>query len=535
MQLARKKTNVISHVQSIQFPPYLLLLITVFVSGCSSLDIEENRQLNYAFANGTDTSLGKIFTSSVETQSENISGFTILDTGRDAFLKRLAVIASADQAIDLQYYIWNSDHAGRLLAQQLLLAADRGVQVRILLDDFNIGERDGALNLLAAHSNIELRVYNPNATRTGFGKILGLLGDFGRLNQRMHNKSIVVDATVAVVGGRNIGDEYFDLHPAMNFRDRDVLAIGPIVPEVSRSFDAYWNNDRAFSMTSLDNTMPSDAEVSDFREQLKQRVIADEEYVNVAYAIDNIFDFHLNEWRDKMVWAEAELIFDQPLSIDQHQGDQIKRVAKKLADLARQVEKELLIESAYLIPGDEGVALLGKLGQKGVQVSALTNSLASNDLTTNHAGYTRRRKAMLDNLVELYELRPDAASCQTLVESSYRCDDDTLFGLHAKTMVFDRHIAFVGSFNVNQRSVFLNSETALIIYSQQLAEKIATDIEVNFTGDNSWRLQLTNDGNLEWVEHVNGEEIRYSHEPQTSFWRRFSSGFFSLFPIEKYL
>lgn len=512
----------------------LLLLMTTILSGCSSLQAEQNRQLSTAYTAAGNSSLSQLFTSEKQLHP-NSSGFMVLDTGRDAFLKRLAVIEQAEKAIDLQYYIWNSDHSGRILAEQLLIAADKGIKIRLLLDDFNIGDRDEMLSLVEAHSNIEIRIYNPNASRTGFAKVLGLIGDFGRMNQRMHNKSIVVDGSVAIVGGRNIGDEYFDLHHEMNFRDRDILAVGEIVSEVSNSFDAYWNNERAFSIAKLNDTRPDFIELNGFREQLKQKVLDDEDIVKQAYNIDSLFESQIKTWPEKLVWAKAELIFDRPLALDDTEDELVKRVASKLAELAQEVEDELLIESAYLIPGDEGIALLGKLTAKGVQVSAVTNSLASNDLTTNHSGYARRREDMLANLIELYELRPDAELCQNLVDSIEKCDEETLFGLHAKSMVFDREIVFVGSFNVNQRSVYLNTETALIIYSSELAGSIAEDIEESFSAENSWKVELDKEGELEWVESSGGKEFRHSHEPQTGFWRRFSSGFYSIFPIEKYL
>ena len=241
------------------------------------------------------------------------------------------------------------------------------------------------------------------------------------------------------------------------------------------------------------------------------------------------------QWLDKFSWANAELVFDQPLSFNDEESDQIKRVATKLANLTQKTKRELIIESAYLIPGDAGIKLLTDLTSKDITVSALTNSLASNDLTTNHSGYTRRRKEIVTNLVNLYELRPDAKSCQHLVESIHRCDRGTVFGLHSKSMVFDREIAFVGSFNVNQRSVYLNSETALIIYSAELAEEIALDIEENFSGENSWKLELDKNGQLNWLERSEGKVIFYSHEPETDFWRRLYSKLFAIFPVEKYL
>jgi putative cardiolipin synthase len=203
--------------------------------------------------------------------------------------------------------------------------------------------------------------------------------------------------------------------------------------------------------------------------------------------------------------------------------------------MAQKTNGELLIESAYLIPGDQGIELLKELTDDGIVVRALTNSLASNDLTTNHSGYARRRPAMLESGIELFELRPDAVSCQRLVADSSRCDEDSLFGLHAKSIVFDRRAVFVGSFNLNLRSVYLNTETALIVYSPELAKRIAADIEENMLPENSWQVMQDENGKLEWIGLESGEMIRYSHEPSTTVWRRFKSGFLSLFPLEKYL
>lgn len=514
---------------------YVWISIVLVLTACSSVEIDTKRNLTYAYDEGFQTMLGELFASGMDKQNSGSSGFLVLDSGREAFLKRLAIISAAEKAIDLQYYIWNSDQSGRILAQQLLMAADKGVYVRLLLDDFNVGDRDNVFGVMDAHPNIELRLYNPNASRKGLAKVFGLLGNFGRLNQRMHNKSIVVDGSVAVVGGRNIGDEYFDLHEEMNFRDRDVLAIGKIVADVSKSFDAYWNNDRAFSALQFSDKQPSFSDIEVLREELNTRTVQEMKTVQKLYQLNSLFDEQLEQWLDQFVWADAELIFDKPASFDDEESDQVKRVALKLAELSQNVNKELIIESAYLIPGDGGIELMANLGKKGVHVSALTNSLASNDLTTNHSGYVRRRKEIVESFVDLYELRPDAESCLRIIESTQQCDEDTLFGLHAKSMVFDREIVFVGSFNVNQRSIYLNTETALIVYSPELAGIVARDIEENFSGNNSWKVELDKDGDIEWLEEKDGEIIHYSHEPETGFWRRFSSRFFAIFPVEKYL
>jgi len=499
----------------------------MLITACSTLQVEQKREISVAFSNSSHTSLGQIFPSTSIPHPKQ-SGFLLLNTGQDALLKRFTLLGAAEQAIDLQYYIWNSDKSGRLLAQQLLTAADRGVHVRLLLDDFSIGGRDDLLLIMDAHPNIEIRIYNPNASRKGkIRKTLGFISEFGRLNQRMHNKSFIVDGSVAIVGGRNIGDEYFDLNHELNFRDRDILTVGPIVAEVAKSFDSYWNNERAFSITKLVKGSPDNAEVLIFRKSVQEKILQD----NLTISVKNN-DFKV--WLSDMIWAQAEIVYDQVRAIDDIDHNTRKHVANSLREVANGSTRELLIESAYLVPGDDAVMLLKELVGRKVKVIAITNSLASNDLTTNHSGYARRRQELLENGAELFELRPDAQSCQDLIKGSISCDE-ALFGLHAKSAVFDREVVFIGSFNFNQRSIYLNSELGLLIYSSELAEIIAHDIEQNFSLENSWQVVLDEKNNLQWNGIKDGVEVQYSHEPETGFWRRFNSGFFSIFPIEKYL
>jgi putative cardiolipin synthase len=210
-------------------------------------------------------------------------------------------------------------------------------------------------------------------------------------------------------------------------------------------------------------------------------------------------------------------------------------VAQALGKLTAGAQREILIESAYFILGDDALAEARRLTTQGVRIRALTNSLASNDLVTNHSGYARRRSAMLESGLELYELRPDATACQRLITGSADCADGRSFGLHSKSVVLDRKIVYVGSFNVNLRSTYLNSETALIIDSPVLAEQIAASIEELMAPDSSWQVVRTASGQLEWRSEIDGKPVVEKHEPMTGFWRRFNSGFYGLFPLEKYL
>jgi len=512
----------------------LILLLFVLTAACSTLPTDGPVKASLAFVSGGDTAIGKLFDEQVGAHPGE-SGVEILDTGRDALMLRLAAVEMAEQAIDLQYYIWNSDYAGRLLADRVLQAADRGVGVRLLLDDFGVGDKDAPLSAMDAHPNIEVRIYNPNANRRGPVKWLALIGEFGRLNQRMHNKSFIVDGSVAIVGGRNIGNEYFDLDEELNFRDRDLLTVGPVVNEVAGGFDAYWNSGRSFPIGNIADEDKGQEELRAWRAALNERL---RDVPALAYPVPDGATAGrriLEAWRDGMVWCRAELLIDRVQALDETGSDDRKRVAQVLSAAAQRANAEVLIESAYLVLGDPGLAMLRELRARGVAVRALTNSLASNDVTGNHAAYARRRRAMLEDGIELYELRPDAASCRELIGDPTACAGGSLFGLHSKSVVLDRQSVFVGSFNLNLRSVYLNSELGLLVHSAELAQRIARDIEKNMRPENSWRVALDEHGQIRWTEESVGVETHYTHEPKTGAWRRFWSGLIALLPVEKYL
>lgn len=464
-------------------------------------------------------------------------GILLLDTGREAFRARAALIEAATCSIDAQYYIWNSDASGRYLASRLLAAADRGVRVRLLLDDINVGDREGALAALAAHPQIEVQVYNPFAQRRGLAKMLDFLWDFKRLNRRMHVKSFTVDQAFTILGGRNIGDEYFDANQELNFRDRDVMAVGPVVTDTMVMFDQFWNWALSRPVREVvGHIAPPDAA------EVEKQVIAAEYRMNGLHgplpqrretALED-----LEKSARRMIWAPARLIHDPPPNPDALGDSNTPQPgAMALNEIARGVRSEMLLESAYLVLDDDTLSHVEKLHARGVSVKALTNSLASNDVTANHAAYARRRVKMLKSGVQLYELRPDAASCRQIVQNETACGQPHVFGLHAKTYVLDRRIVYVGSLNMNMRSRYLNAEAGLVIESPALAERIANDIEVNMAPANSWRPMLGERDRLRWHEGGSGAlpEKVYRQEPQVGWSRRMRAAFIALFPLEKYL
>ncbi|PSV45853.1 phospholipase D family protein [Photobacterium sp. GB-36] len=500
-----------------------VIFITI-LTGCSSLPKQ---------AEHLDAPLTPKLTSALSTLNDRHNPFItpqtpsavlVQNTGWDALAQRLALVEAAEHTIDIQYYIWNSDSSGRYLASRLVAAADRGVYVRVLLDDINLNDREALLTKLDAHPNIDIRIFNPIPTRNA-GKWISFVGDFSRLNRRMHNKSFTVDGAFTVVGGRNIGDEYFDLSHELNLRDRDVLASGKVVADVQRSFNDYWNSEWAYSVDLLrDKAKPLP--------QLMLNTIPVPEYKNYPALpqSQNAAMTYLSTQLKKMTGAKATYIADKPIPDDVDNTDQPKATAQYLSTLAKNTKNDIIIESAYLVFDDKQLEGLQQLSQKGVEIKALTNSMASNDLVTNHSGYAGRRQDMLESGMDLYELKPDAKLCKIVIQDNDKCAPNAVYGLHAKSAVFDHQIATIGSFNFNLRSTYLNTESLLVIENPKIATELATTLEGAMQDTNSWHLSL-DDGDVYW--HSGNET--WDSEPNTKQWDRMKSELLQLLPIEKYL
>ena len=469
-------------------------------------------------------------TEALATEYPGRSGVLLLDTGAEALTQRDALISAARATLDAQYYIWNSDAAGRYLAARLLAAAERGVRVRVLLDDINVAGRDAVFARLVAHPNVQIRIYNPSSARQGVLRLLGFVRNFSQLNRRMHNKSFTADGAITIVGGRNVGDEYFDLDPEVNFRDRELLVAGPVVAEVIAGFEAFWNSTWTKPVLAL--TGPADP--VDLSGLLAAATAEVGKLGYVAPPDQN--SLMATQTLPALLWAPARLVFDPPPTAEQITDAAAPQpVALALQALVATARSELLVESAYLILAEQSLTEAARLHGAGVRLRALTNSLASNDLVTTHSGYARRRLEMLDAGIELHELRPDAAACQRLITVSLACAAHPAFALHSKSLVLDRRVVYIGSFNLNLRSTYLNSETALIVDSEELANRVAASIDELLRPDSSWQVLRRKGGGLEWVTEIDGQEVRDTHEPMTGFWKRFSSRIYRLFPLEKYL
>jgi putative cardiolipin synthase len=493
------------------------------VAGCATLP-EPAAPESRAFSAPETTRLGRLVAPAAEANAPR-TGVLLVESGADALRHRHALVETAERAIDAQYYIWNSDISGLLLIARLLEAADRGVRVRLLLDDFNVGDRDPGLAALASHTNVEVRIFNPVAKRSGPLRWFSLLGDLDRLSRRMHNKALLVDGVAGVVGGRNIGDEYFDLDPEMNFRDRDVLVAGPAVTELETGFDGYWNHPLSVPIEAL--TGPT-TDLEERRPRL-EALVAD---IALPYVLP---DDDLAWMRDTVLpglsWVPVEVLYERPGDRLGDGGDKTPLVATRLGKLLDATEHTALIESAYLVLRADARDRVEAAVARGVEVRAFTNSLASNDVLPNHAGYARHRRAMLRQGLLIHEMRPDARACRTPPPGQPGCGDSASYGLHGKSAVFDDRWLFVGSFNLNPRSAYLNTELVLLVDSPALAADVTASIESFLDPGSSWRLTVDDANQLYWFEDPAGEGSPLPHrDPAAGSWRILGADLLQLLP-----
>jgi len=510
----------------------LLALATLGVvcglfGGCAAaLPALEGRLASSAVTDTSGTRLGQALAAELVAHPGK-SGIHALANPRDAFAARAVLAAAADKSLDVQYYIWNNDPAGYLLFEALWQAAERGVRVRLLLDDNNTAGMASTLGALDAHPNIELRLYNPFVQRGA--RALGYLTDFARLNRRMHNKSFTADNQVTVVGGRNIGDEYFGMGSGMVFADMDVLAVGPAVGEVSSAFDLFWNSDSAYPAASLldapDAQSAAELQARFAAVRAQPQSVAYLQAVRTTQVVRDLLAGTLN-----IEWARARLVHDDPTKT----LDTTKRVdALLFPDLVRamgQPRKSLDLVSPYFVPGEGGTQALASLAGRGVAVRILTNSLAASDVGVVHAGYAKRRFELLRAGVRLYELKPTAG--EALPDSRTGMGSGSSSGLHAKTFAVDRERIFVGSFNFDPRSALLNTEMGLVIDSAVLARGLAESFDTDIPLV-AYEVRLTPDGSsLQWVERGAAGEKVFDTEPKASLMRRLGVGLMSVLPIE---
>jgi putative cardiolipin synthase len=494
-----------------------IALLPLALAACGGLPDVSGRAHSRAIGGTEQTALAKDIRPLLAAHPGQ-SGSHALQNGQDAFAARLALADAAQRSLDLQYFIWSKDLTGQALLECLVRAADRGVHVRVLLDDLGSAHPDRTLLALDGHPNIEVRIFNPVTFRSP--KLLGMVAQFSRINRRMHNKSMIADGQVAIVGGRNIGDEYFAAHSRMDFADLDVVTIGPVVKEISDAFDLYWNSRPVIAITDVAHRQPAPETLAVMRNALTAEWSAARKSAYGESVRQSVFAQQLKAHR--VPWL------DDPEKALTPPSDQRTHLAPKLRAEANAARKEWFLVSPYFVPRAGGIALLSGARERGLRVVVVTNSLASTDGMMAFSGYQGARKPLLRAGVELYELKPKVG--QGRLRLRWASSSSTGEGLHAKTFSFDRRRIFVGSFNLDPRSRDLNTEIGVLIDCPPLASRLPEKLG-SVLATEAYRVELEG-GRLVWITYQDGKEIRYYNEPETTFGRRAMTWIFALLPIK---
>jgi putative cardiolipin synthase len=506
----------------------LLLLLAaalIVVDKLNPLPTLADRPASKAFADTRETSLGQA-TARVAARP-GTSGIYPLPDALEAFAARILLARAAERSLDIQYYIWRNDMTGTMLFDALCDAADRGVRVRLLLDDNNTPGLDPILAALDSHPNIEVRLFNPFVIR--WPRAIGYVTDFFRLNRRMHNKSFTADNEATIIGGRNIGDEYFQAaaEGSLIFADLDVIAVGPVVKEVSRDFDRYWASESAYPADRLlppagpeeiahlgdaVAAMENDRNAGTYAAAIKQTSLAQQ-------VLEGSLEYE---------WVPTEMVSDDPAKgLGRSAPEDL--LTHKLREITGAPQRELELVSPYFVPTAAGVEAFAALANQGVRIRILVNSLEATDVDAVHSGYAKRRKPLLEAGIELYEMRLVPAEADE--DGTAGRFNSSASSLHAKTFAADRRQVFIGSFNFDPRSRNLNTELGFIVHSPDLAKRMADTFDHDIPAT-AYEVNLSDSGELYWTERQDGHVVRHDTEPGTTRLQRAAVWFMSVLPIE---
>jgi putative cardiolipin synthase len=503
---------------------FLIVLVTL-TSACATPDFDAAKTESKAFTDTDDTRIGKAAERMVA-EHPGESAFLLQSDGIDALATRIRLSDRAERSIDAQYYLISNDVTSVLFLSGLLSAADRGVRVRLLLDDVLTSGTDRGIAALNAHPNVEIRLFNPFVHRS-WRVIDGLTG-FSRVNRRMHNKSFTVDNQITIIGGRNIGAEYFAAREDMNFGDLDVVGFGPVVRDVSQMFDRYWNDELAVPATVVID--PPEDPKSELEWAHERIAHAREDVQTTPYAealTRNIEDVIAIE-ADDFSWAPWELVYDDPEKArTDHLADEAASIRTPLIESLRAAQEEILIVSPYFVPTKNTLKGIQEFIDRGIGVTVVTNSLAATNHPMVHSGYGPSRKPLLKMGVTIWETKPDAFISGTDEAGVQRA----IGALHTKGFIVDRKELFIGSFNWDPRSLYINTELGVIIKSPKIAGA-AVDRTKARLPEVAYRVILTEQGDLAWVEASGDTPIIYTKEPKTSWGRRLKVGLYGILPIK---
>ncbi len=513
--------------------------LVVTLSACSTLPKQQTQPVEYAFNTPTDdTSLAKIVLPLRE-QNPNLTGYHVLYDPLEALAARIELINKAEKSLDLQYYIWDNDKIGALALHAMIKAADRGVKIRLLVDDNNAKKMEGIYMALDQHANIDVKLYNPYRFR--HFRPVDMVLDLKRINRRMHNKSFIADNQIALIGGRNMSNQYYNVSDNYQFSDVDVMLVGAASDEIIHSFDEYWNDDYAFPVRQLVNPRHYSLRFDSLKQQLddynQEATVVN--YLDLANR-SHAFDDWLNN-KIQFDWVKAEVVKDSP--------SKIKSKAKKEEHLNFQLlnrldkpEQSVDIVSAYFVPEKKGAERLKNLRADGVKVRVLTNSFQANDVPLVHAFYSKYRQDLLEHDVQLYEFlsRPDAENLNTNTKELAEKSKVSLKGLsrsslHAKLMAIDEKQVFIGSFNFDPRSAYLNTEIGVLLNSPRLAKAVHYTMDENLS-KYAYKLVLNADQQINWkIKLSNGQTRIYPREPKIKWWQKAGVKFVSWLPLEGFM
>jgi len=497
------------------------LLLATIAAGCASIDYDYPREESYALEDTHDTYLGRALADDVAAHPGE-SGFYPIVDGIDSLALRLLMAGRAEKTIDAQYFLIYNDFVGQAFANALLKAANRGVRVRFLLDDILSKGLDPGLATLNSHPNIEVRIFNPLNHRSA--RALNI-GQYDRMTRRMHNKSFTVDNQVTLIGGRNIAGEYYDAREDEKFLDVDVLAIGPIVQDVSEMFDTYWNFRAAVPMPAIAEAPDDAAERLAALDDNVTKSLREAHAEQYADAVRATVLKYVETSNDVFAWSDFDLVYDSPDKSSKETAGEATTITSQMQESLGSIDEELFISTPYFVLTDEDLEWFANLRARGVDVTVVTNSLASNNHTTVHSKYGPTRKRLLEQGIKLYETR--AVHDRPIDEKVEK--DDVLSTLHAKAFAVDGNSLFIGSFNWNQRSINRDTESGVIIHSPELAQRFVERFSAVLP-ETAFKVSLDESNDLVWTIVENGQEVSIDKEPQTGAWKRFSAWFLRIAP-----
>ncbi|WP_137924680.1 phospholipase D family protein [Cupriavidus sp. 2SB] len=519
-------------------PAWASRLWMIFVAGlfsaCASLPPRPQLPPEAARQDTADTALARgLAPRLAEHPGESV--FYPLLAGTDAFAMRIALARTAQRSLDIQYYIFDADSTGLTLLAEIMAAADRGVHVRVLLDDIHLAGQDKPLSAVDAHPNIEVRVFNPFASRNV--RLFEYVTAFRRIDRRMHNKSMTADNQLTIVGGRNVGDAYYGAADT-DFTDLDLLAGGPVVPRVSAVFDDYWNSEAAYPLSAL--AKPLSGDEGDTQRQ-KLRTYLDEHAVAMRATPygKSVLETGIVQLlsQDKLIsyWGQATVIADRAAKVMAPPDDNSTHAIPQLVKFLEGARHDLTLISPYFVPPDSAMTWLTDMQKRGVQVRILTNSYGATDVSAVHAGYAHRRRALLEAGVILYELKPTAYAELAKQKRRHGPGGSSRASLHAKTYMVDRHQLFIGSLNLDPRSARLNTEMGIVVDSKELCDMLSQGVDESLL-DAAYQVVLSEDGkSLEWVTREDGVLRIYKSEPDMNAWDKFKQAVLRLLPVEEEL